>query len=254
MTKSATLAATVLVAILFNACSPFRISVSNELSAAAEMPVKGKNGIMINQKLSFGEYRTEKINRSWTEGNSINGGAMKVLWATYSQKKQSIHFSLKDTVNNRSEVFCLAKTRSEDWTVGESPNSLFNIMGDLLGVGGKSDNTFAVNIYLSKEPAPWELMLDVQKAQANSKRYVGFLAQNKDNYYTLHPITSVEKNGKKGSIPIGSVGYEIRSKGGVALAAVSLMDQGKVYIGATDPKERFLLANACSALLLHEVM
>ncbi|MCW3110552.1 MAG: hypothetical protein JWQ09_5058 [Segetibacter sp.] len=243
-----------IVSLLFTACTPIKISVSDELSDATELPVKGRNGIMINQKLSFGEYKTEKINRSWTEGNSIDGGAMKVLWTTYSQKQQSIHFSLKDTSNNTSETFCLAKTHSEDWTVGENPNSLINIMGDVLGVGGKSDNTFAVNIYLPREPAPWEIMLDIQQSQSNSKNYIGFLAKSRDSYYTIHPITSVEKKGKKGVLPIGSVGFEIRNKAGVALAAVSLIDNGKVYISSTDAKERFLLANACTAILLHQTM
>ena len=252
--KKSIIGAAVMAVLFFNACTPFKIAVSNELASAPEMPVKGKNGIMINQKLGFGEYRTEKINRSWTEGNSIHGGAMKVLWTTYSQKKQSIHFSLADSSNNRSEVFCLAKTRSEDWTVGENPNSLINIMGDILGIAGNSDNTYGVNIYLSKEPTPWEMMLDMQESQARSKQYIGYLARSKDNYYTIHPVTSVEKNGKKSILPFGSVGFEIRNKSGFAVAAVSLMDRGKVYISSTNAKERFLLANACSAILLHQII
>jgi len=254
MTINSIITKGLLVALLFSSCTPFKISMSSGLSTATEMPVKGKNGILINQKLSFGEFKTQKVNRSWTEGSSMNGGAMKVLWTTYSQKKQSIHFSLDDAAGNQSEVFCLAKVKAEDWTVGENPNSLINIMGDILGIGGKSDNTFAVNIYLSKEPNAWEMILDIQESQRRSKQYVGFLAKSKDNYYTIHPITSVEKNGKKGILPFGSVGFEIRNKAGVALAAVSLIDNGAVYISSTEPKERFLLANACSALLLHQTL
>jgi hypothetical protein len=246
--------ASLFAVLFFNACTPFKISMSSELSSATEMTVKGRNGILIKQKLSFGEFRTQKVDRSWTEGNSINGGAMKVLWTTYSEKKQSIHFSLEDAENNHSEVFCLARTRSDDWSIGENPNSLINIMADILGVGGKSDNTYAVNIYLYKEPTPWELMLDIQKSQRNSKEYVGYLARSKDSYYTIHPITRVEKNGKKSSLPIGSVGFEIRNMKGVAVAAVSLIDNGTVYIGSTEVKERFLLANACSAILLHQTL
>ena len=98
------------------------------------------------------------------------------------------------------------------------------------------------------------MILDIQESQRRSKQYVGFLAKSKDDYYTIHPITSVEKNGKKGILPFGSVGFEIRNKAGVALAAVSLIDNGAVYISSTEPKERFLLANACSALLLHQTL
>ena len=241
-------------ALLLTACTPMKISVSNELKNTKELPVKGRNGLLINQKLSFGVYRTEKINRSWTEGSSIDGGAMKALWARYSDKKQSIHFSLADSAGNHAEVFCLAKTHTEDWTVGENPNSLVNIMGDVLGIGGTSDNTYAVSIYLPKEASPWQMMVDLQQVQGNSKHYIGYLAQSKDSYYTVHPIVTVEKNGKKGVLPVGSVGFEIRNRAGAALAAVSLIDNGKVYLSDVDPKEKFLLANACAALLLHETI
>lgn len=244
-----------LITILsFTACKPFKISMSNDLGNATELNVKGRNGILINQKLSFGEYKTAKVNRSWTEGSSVNGGAMKTLWVTYSQKQQSFHFSLSDSSGNTSETFCLAKTRSEDWTAGSNPNSLVNIMADVLGIGGNSDNTFAVNVYLPKEAAPWEMMIDMQQAQLHSKHYIGYLAKTRDEYYTIHPVTSVESSGKKSPLPFGSAGFEVRNKAGIALAAVSLIDNGKVYLGSTDPKERFLLANACTALLLHQTM
>jgi hypothetical protein len=256
--KYRTMRNAVLVAIvslaLYSSCTPFKIVMSDNLATAPELSVKGKNGILVNQKLSFGEYRTTKVNRSWTEGGSYNYGAMKTLWATSSARRQAIHFSLQDSVGNSSEVFCIAKANAEDWTVGANPNSVVNIMGDLLGIGGRSDNTYGVNIYLPKEPAAWEILLDMNKSQGDSKRYIGYLAQSKDKYYTIHPITSVEKNGKKGILPIGSVGFEIRNKSGVGLAAVSMMDNGKVYLSGNDPHERFLLANACAALLLHQVI
>ena len=41
---------------------------------------------------------------------------------------------------------------------------------------------------------------------------------------------------------------------GVTVAAVSLVDNGMVFIGHTDAAERFLLANACAALLLQEAI
>jgi hypothetical protein len=60
------------------------------------------------------------------------------------------------------------------------------------------------------------------------------------------------QNGKAKALPFSSVGMEIRNKAGIALAAVSLLDNGKVYISSTEAKERFLLANACAAILLHQ--
>ncbi|HEX8461351.1 MAG TPA: hypothetical protein VF623_07970 [Segetibacter sp.] len=252
MTKTFIIA--VLLATIFTKCTPFKISMHENLAKAPELAVKGRNGILINQKLSFGEYKTAKVNRSWTSGSEYSAGAMKTLWVTSTAKKQKIHFSLLDSSNHISDVYCIARANSEDWTVGANENSIVNIMADLLGIGGSSNNTFGVNIYLPAENKPWEMLLDINKAQGDSKHYIGYLAQSKDRFYTIHPVTSVEKNGKKGVLPFGSVGFEVRSKSGIGVAAVSLMDNGKVYIAGDDSYENFLLANACAALLLHQTL
>jgi hypothetical protein len=155
-----------------------------------------------------------------------------------------------DSFSNKAEVFCLTKVTAEDYSVGKNPNSIINVMGDVLGIGGKSDSKFAVSIFMNKDGNAWELLLENQDWQRNSKSFVGYLAKNKDNYYTIHPVTSVEKDGKKSMLPFGAVGFEIRNKEGKSLAAISMMDNGLVYLANIDPKEKFLLANACAALLL----
>ena len=45
-----------------------------EWVGVAEYPVKGRQGILINQKLSFGEYHTLLVDRSWTKGSSMMVG------------------------------------------------------------------------------------------------------------------------------------------------------------------------------------
>jgi hypothetical protein len=246
--------AAVVMAAFFASCQPFKMSLSERLSNAPELTVKGRNGILINQKLSFGEYKTAKVDRSWTEGASQTSGAFKSVWATASVKKQAIHFSLHDSAGSTSEVFCIAKLETEDWTVGANPNSVVNIMGEILGLDGPASNIYGVNIYLPKEPVAWEMMLDFDKWQLDSKQYMGYLAQSKERYYTIHPVTSVEKNGKKSKLPFGGIGFEIKDKSGVSKAAVSLIDNGKVYISGNDTYEKFLLANACAAILLHQAL
>jgi hypothetical protein len=51
------------------------------------------------------------------------------------------------------------------------------------------------------------------------------LATSKTEYYTLVPVTKLEKNGKTGNILGGSVGFEFQNEQGTAIAAVSLMDK-----------------------------
>ena len=55
-------------------------------------------------------------------------------------------------------------------------------------------------------------------------------------------------------MPFGSAGYQITTKEGKPLAAVSLMDKGVVYLTDLNPEEKLLLATALAALLLQEVI
>ena len=59
---------TLIVAI---ACSPAKIAVDNAgWQQKEELAVKGRNGFLIKQKLSFGEFKTTTVKRSWTKGSS----------------------------------------------------------------------------------------------------------------------------------------------------------------------------------------
>jgi hypothetical protein len=69
------------------------------------------------------------------------------------------------------------------------------------------------------------------------------------------PVTKIErKNGKIVNTIAGAPGFEFRNAKGVAVAAVSLVDNGMVFMGKLEAAERFLLANACAALLLQEAI
>ena len=62
-------------AVLMIRCTPFKLSVSDELkSSHDEYHVKGRQGILIKQKLSFGDYSTTHVRRSWTKGHSGRTG------------------------------------------------------------------------------------------------------------------------------------------------------------------------------------
>ena len=66
------LAATITATIIALASyGQFKIAVSDELrNANDEYKVKGRQGILIRQKLSFGEFSSSIVKRSWTKGGS----------------------------------------------------------------------------------------------------------------------------------------------------------------------------------------
>jgi len=256
---------TAIAAILAGSCSPVKMSVSDELKTSTdEYIVKGKNGTRIKQKIVFGEYATTNIKRSWTKGNSSRtgigyGGTAQQEWVNiismeYINKKQTIRFNLSEG-NNLSEVYCVSRFNAKELEIGRNPNSLLNIGMDILGIDGRSSSTYYVQIYTPGiEERPWEMVIDNQRSQAKPKEYIGYLAKSSTEYYSIVPVTKLEIKNKSGSILAGSVGFEFRDAQGRPVAAVSQIDNGMVFLRKTDAGERFLLANACTALLLQDII
>lgn len=254
-----------LITFLVSSCAPGKMSVSDELkSDNAEYIVKGKNGTRIKQKLSFGEFATTSIRRSWTKGTSSRSGIgywetarqewVNIISTEYITRKQTIRFNLADG-NQVSEVYCVSKFNAEHLEIGRNPNSILNIGMDILGIAGKSSSNYYVQIYTSeKENRPWEMVIDNQLSQSRPKEYIGYLAKSRAQYFSIVPVTRMELNGRAGNILAGAVGFEFRDQQGKAVAAVTQMGKGMVFLGKVSKEDRFLLANACTALLLQDVI
>lgn len=250
------------ISLLVISCSTPKLAVHEDLKPAYdEYAVKGRQGILIKQKMSFGEFATSSVKRSWTKGGESRSGFgyynqqaqwVNIISEKYINRKQTMRYQLSDG-RLQSQVYCVSRFNARDLEIGNNPNSLLNIGMDIFGVGGKSSNTFYVQIFSSAaDERPWELLLDNQAAQAKPKDYVGYLAKSKTEFYTLVPTSKMEINGKTGNTLFGSVGFEFRNAAGKTVAAVSLIDKGMVCLGKTTAEERFLLANACTALLLQQ--
>ncbi len=251
--------------VMLVSCGTAKMSISDDLkSSNDEYVVKGKNGTRIKQKMSFGEYATTAIKRSWIKGSSGRtgigyGGTAQHEWVNiismeYVKKKQTISFNLSDG-NRLSEAYCVSRFNSATLEIGKNPNSLLNISMDIFGIAGESSSNYYVQLFTSgKDDRPWEMLIDNEQSQTRPKKYVGYLGKSPTEYYTIVPVTKMEINGKQGNILAGSVGYEFRNKEGKSVAAVSLFDKGMVFLSKTSPEERFLLANACTALLLQDMI
>ena len=257
--------ASLIVSLVAASCGSVKMAVSDELKANNdEYVVKGKNGTRIRQKLYFGEYFTTSIKRSWTKDRSSkygigSGGPTTDQWVNiisleYIRRKQTIRFNLSDGKNN-SDVYCVSRFNAKELEIGKNPNSLLNIGIDVLGIMGRHSDTYYVQIFTgNKVERPWELSIDNYRSQASPKKHIGYLAKNATEYYSIVPVTKLEKNGKSGSILAGSVGFEFRDPQGRPVAAVSQIDRGMVFLAKISTEERFLLANACAALLLQDMI
>lgn len=251
---------TLTIFILVN-CTPARIALDKtQWQQTEELSVKGRQGFLVKQKLSFGNYQSSAVKRSWTKGSSWGQGiALQNDWIDQvyferGHRKQTVRFRLSDGRGRESEVTAFAKLRWKDLRFNSKPNHIVNIIGDILAIGDESQSTYAVRIVTEQSSEPWEMLIDNQAAQVHAKKYRGLLARSRDDYYEIVPVSKLlNKKGEAVSLPFGgSVGFEFRNRQGIPVAAVSLIDGGVVYFNLGDEKEKFLLANAAAALLLQE--
>ena len=243
-------------------CTPLKPTLSDsDTSNTEELSVKGRQGILINQKLEFGNFKTSKVKRSWTKGGNSRVGISTgtgdffypdIISKEYINRNQAFYFQLNDHENRISDVYASSAFDSESLTIGKNPNSVLNIFHDLVNIETNVNSFFYLQVYVENGIKPWQLILDNQASQLKADNYTGVFAFDEKNYYTLKPITKVaSKKGPK-SILFGSVGYEIFDANNKSVAAVSLIDRGMVFLKTTDNQERFLLSNLCSGLLLQQ--
>lgn len=245
--------------VIASSCSTPKIALNGE--GFTEMPVKGRNGFLIKQKLSFGDYKTTSVKRSWTKGGTArkgfggyrsDGTYDNIISMEYTNRKQTVNFSLADAAGNNSEVRCVTRFSSEDLVIGNNRNSIPNIIIELAR-GMRSTNTFFVQVFLNDEDKPWQLLLDNQAMHTDAKTYTGKLALDDDHYYSIVPVNKMlNKKGEAKNILFGSIGLDLRNKDNKSVATISMLDKGKVYLNTADKKEAFLLANICAAILLQE--
>jgi hypothetical protein len=232
-------------------------------STVQAYPVKGRAS-HINQKISFGSFKTVDIDRSWTKGSTVTAGITqgiptsstykKIITTDHIHKKQTLYFVLADSIENFVSGYCLSRFDAKDFNLGDNPNSLLNILLDLTRKGDVSSSMYYVMLRESTG-VEWELLLNNQQAQRMPNDYVGVLANAQGGQYLIKPYSKVKsKKSKVGTMPFGSAGFEIVNKRGKSLAAISLMDRGVIYLTETSVEEKLLLSGICTALLLQEVI
>lgn len=228
----------------------FKLAFGEPLrSQQQELKVKGRMGWLIKQKLSFGDYYTARVKRSAIRSWVGVTGFPGLIWTEHMEGRQSIHFSLVNGPDT-SDVIATSNVTNNDLLIGSHPNRIPGTLVSIFRQNEVQQNNLSVAIYTKRNELPWELFLDNTGAQLRRRQEAGYVLRG-DDYYAIMPIWQMEKkNGELANLPFGSAGYEIIDMHGKTVAAVSLIDNGKVYLGNGDDNERFLMANVCSALLL----
>ncbi len=259
-----------IVLVILVSCTAAKVSVPEQFSKeASRMPVKGLNGWMVNQQLSFGNYRTSEIKRGWDFGSSFQHTKMimkpeEMLLKVFEidtdkrslSQRNKFQYSIYDG-RLEAAVFAAEKFH-EKQLVYKSSNPW-------IGNASKTKNyeyAFSAGI-LPAGKDPWSLVIihkyDSKKDTAKGifdRPYVeeeGYATNGKESI-AIHPLRLdkvKQKNGKETKVFGGSMlsGYELRWDDGV-VGIIDILDNSIWIANNLDDEDKLIVSSVSSAMLL----
>lgn len=259
--------------LLLYSCTPAKVAVPSAFSAAAtKMPVKGLNGWMINQQLSFGNYRTSTVKRGWDFTSTMQYSRfslkpeemlLKVFNIDTDKRRENqrnkFRYLIEDG-NLVAEVFATEKFTERDLMYKSNNPWIGNASKTL-----KYDYAFSAAILplTAADNEPWSVVLvnryDVKNDTAKKlfePAYVeeeGYATNGKETV-TIRPLRLEKvttKSGKDTKIFGGKMltGYELRWDDGV-VAIIDLMDNSIWLANGLDAHDKLILSSISSSILL----
>lgn len=241
-------------------------------SGATRMHVKGLNGWMINQKLSFGTYQTSKIRRGWDFTSSVQWTKMRIspeemilrVFNVETDKRNlaqrnKFQYTVTDGTG-AAEVYATEKFK-ESQLVYKSNNPHIGQVSATRGY--EYAFTAAILPLGEKDNDPWSLVLinRYDRAKDTARRlfdrpYVeeeGYATNGRENI-AIRPLrleNVTTKSGKDKKVFGGPLlsGYEIQWDGGV-VAIVDILDNNVWIYNDLEPTEKLVLSSIASAILL----
>lgn len=262
-----------IAAVVVTSCTSVKVAVPEQFSkGATKMPVKGLNGWMVNQQLSFGGYQTSKIKRGWDFQSSVQWTKfrvspeemiLKVFAIDTDRRNLSQRNQFQYTIqegDNLAEIYATEKFK-EQQLVYKSNNPY-------IGEASATKNyeyafTAAILPLTGADKAPWSLVFinRYDRAKDTARRLFDKPYVEEEGYATngtetiaIRPLRlekMTTKSGKDTKVVGGPVltGYELQWDGGV-VAVVDIMDNNIWLYNDLEPSEKLLLSSIASAIML----
>jgi hypothetical protein len=262
-----------LAAIIISSCTATKVQVPDQFSTqSTKMPVKGINGWMINQQLSFGPYQTSKIKRGWDFTSSLQWTKMSIspeemllrVFDIHTDKRNlnqrnKFQYTLQSD-NLQAEIFATEKFQ-EKQLVYKSNNPY-------IGSASKTNRyeyafTAGIIPLNTKEKDPWALVLinryDIAKDTARrlfDRPYVeeeGYATNGKE-HITIAPLRIeklTSKSGKDTKVFGGAVlsGYELKWDNGV-VGIIDILDNSIWIYNDLEADDKLIISSIASAIML----
>jgi hypothetical protein len=219
------------VTLLFSCSVPKVMTESSFRQEAESYSVKGRNGLMIKQKLSFGEYQTGFVKRGWTSSYRVP------FIVTFSGASEKVSFSLRDSMQT-AIVHCLGQIRNQEIV----------LLQRFFMVPVKHEDTFAGNLHFVNDTSQWNFLIQNAFNSDPLSPSEGF-ASSGERRIEIKGIR--EMNGKNTFLSrMGIYGYEL-SEAGRTVAVVDLLNKGEVTLRKElQSKDRLLYSALCASLLI----
>jgi hypothetical protein len=215
--------------ILSLGCAP-AMMVNDSLQNDAQVySVEGRQGWMVNQKLSFGPYQSEKVKRGWTFSYDIP------FLVNFQAAKEKLQFQLK-AGEHQADVFCLGKATQQD----------LPMLGDVFRVSLKDTDVFSGVIVTDDSTQPWHFLVQKNYNKLPAHNFAGTI-QHENTHIDIREIQHTGQGTKTWGEPLG---YEFLMKNEV-VGAVEVLNKGKIILKNTASEEiKLVLASTSAALLV----
>ncbi len=260
--------------LLITSCSTPKLAIPEQFSSVAQkMSIKGLNGWMINQKLTFGTYKTSKVKRGWNTTTSRQEQSSDVTTEeriaklfnvkstnTNSNQKQKYQYSIEDG-NQVAEVFCSERMSAEELQVFTNNRWL----GDFSQTKNYQYSFTAAILPMKINEEPWQLVVynNYDKRKDTARKFFdlpyveeeGFATNGKDTIQVkpLRVKNITSKDGKERQFPVKILGgYELRIDGGV-IGVIDTMGHALWIYKDLDEPTKLIVASICSALMLRKI-
>lgn len=231
--------------LYLSACTTPQMLLQEPLaSAATPMPVKGRQGWLFNQTLSFGPYQTDRVQRGWTFSYG-----MDVFLAELQGAQQKFSFALHDEKDQRYTVMSAHQLRGLSIPADRFAPQARPAVQELLSLTVRTQDMMAATLYDHQQEQTWHMLMMHPDDFLKNGKYVGLLTSEKAVPIQVVPVRKLAGQQSWGG---DIVGFEFQQDG-KSLAAVELLNQGKVWIDNTLTDDmQSLLAAACASLLLQQ--
>jgi hypothetical protein len=262
-----------IVAVLLASCTAAKLSVPPQFSSqATKMPVKGLNGWMISQKLSFGNYQTSRIKRGWDFTASVQYTKFRMSPEEYILKVFDINTDKGTNYQRNRFQYTITDSglEAEIWATEkfQEKQLVYKSNNPYIGKASQTNSyqysfTAAIVPLSEKGEEPWSLVLiNKYDRKTDTARRVfdrpyveeeGYATNGKENIairpLRLDKVTTA--SGKETKVFGGKLlsGYELQWDGGV-VGVIDILDNQVWIANNLAPKDKLMIASIASAMLL----